>query len=78
MAAPAPVALILSLGGPPPPRLPDMPLAVRDIEGVAIPMLGFDPGPIAPALRAEWALQLHGLVFEPTSLCAGKTPDIEA
>lgn len=70
VAAPAPAALILTLGGPPPPRLPDTPLPIRIIAGVAVPVLGFDPGPIAPAPRAEAALAMHGLVFAPTFLCA--------
>jgi hypothetical protein len=66
LAAPAPVALILALGGPPAPRLPET-LPTRTIDGVAVPVLGFDPGPIAPAQRAEWALQVHGLVFDRAS-----------
>lgn len=69
-ASPAPAALILTLGGPPPERLPLAPLPARTIAGVAIPVLAFDPGPVAPALRAEWALRVHGLVFEPSSLSA--------
>ena len=68
LAAPAPAALVLMLGGPAPERLPETPLAVRTIAGVAVPVLAFDPGTIAPAPRAEWALRLHGLVFEPASL----------
>ena len=35
--------------------------AVRDIEGVPIPMLPFAPGDAVQALRAEYALELHGL-----------------
>lgn len=55
----APVSLILSLGegGP---RLPET-LASRAIMGVAVPVLGFEPGAIAPAVRAEKALAKHGL-----------------
>lgn len=68
LALPAQVALLLKLGGPAPERLPDTPLLTRTIAGIAIPVLAFDPGTIAPALRAEWALRLHGLVFEPASL----------
>lgn len=68
LAPPAPVALLLSLGGPAPERLPDTLLPTRAIAGIAVPVLAFDPGTIAPALRAEWALRLHGLVFEPASL----------
>ena len=74
VAAPAPVALILTLGGPPPERLPEMPLPMREIAGVAIPTLAFAPGPLAPAARAEWALRMHGLAFDPSSLCLAQTP----
>lgn len=62
-AAPAPLALILSIGGDPdmpPERLPTS-AAMRDILGVGVPALAFEPGTIAPALRAEWALAIHGL-----------------
>lgn len=75
LAPPAPVALVLSLGGAPPERLPPAPLPVRVIAGVAIPVLPFDPGPTAPALRAEWALRVHGLIREPSSLCGADAPD---
>ncbi len=60
---PAPAALILSLAGAAPARLPETPLAVRVIAGVTVPVLAFDPGIIAPASRAEWALREHGLAF---------------
>ncbi|MEE4206306.1 MAG: serine kinase [Erythrobacter sp.] len=62
-APPAPVALILALpspGDPPPERLPER-IAVRTLHECEVPVLPFDPGVIAPALRAEWALRLHGL-----------------
>lgn len=78
VAPPAPVALILTLGGPPPRRLPETPLPFREIAGVAVPVLAFDPGPVASAERAQWALRLHGLAFEPSSLCAGQTPHSDA
>ncbi|MFN3863240.1 MAG: HPr kinase/phosphorylase [Erythrobacter sp.] len=61
VAAPAPVALVLVLGGPPGERLPPRPLRCRTIAGVAVPVLAFDPGVIAPAQRAEAALALHGI-----------------
>jgi hypothetical protein len=64
VAPPAPVALILTLGGPAPERLPETPLPMRVIAGVAVPVLAFDPGSIAPAARAEWALREHGLAFK--------------
>lgn len=60
LAAPAPLALILSLGGPLGERMPES-AAMRDICGVGIPVLAFEPGPLAPAQRAEWALHVHGL-----------------
>lgn len=72
---PAPVALILTLGGPQPPRLPKTPLPARVIDGVAVPVLAFEPGTIAPAPRAVWALRMHGLVFAASSLCRAETPD---
>lgn len=75
VAAPAPVALILALGGPPSERLPQTPLHARVIAGVAVPMLAFEPGAIAPATRALWALRMHGLVFAASSLCRSETPD---
>ncbi|MBU7579304.1 MAG: HPr kinase/phosphatase C-terminal domain-containing protein [Porphyrobacter sp.] len=74
VAPPAPVALILMLGTPEPERLPHTPLRTRVIEGVAVPVLAFAPGAIAPAERAQWALRLHGLVFDPSSLCPAPSP----
>lgn len=73
VAPPAPAALILTLGGPAPARLPDTPLPSRTIAGVAVPVLAFDPGAIAPAIRAEWALRLHGISFRASSLCPGQS-----
>jgi hypothetical protein len=70
VAAPAPVALVLQLGGGVPARLPDTPLPCHQIAGVAVPVLAFDPGSIAPAQRAEQALALHGLATNPPSLSA--------
>ncbi|QIQ86756.1 serine kinase [Erythrobacter sp.] len=62
-APPAPVALVLALPGPgdaSPERLPET-LPRRALLGCNVPLLRFDPGGIAPAVRAEWALRLHGL-----------------
>ncbi|WP_086619605.1 HPr kinase/phosphorylase [Erythrobacter tepidarius] len=70
VAAPAPVALVLTLGGAPGERLPPRPLPSRRIAGVAVPVLAFDPGRIAPAQRAEQALALHGIVTNAPSLSA--------
>ena len=79
LAHPSPVSLILTLGGPQTPaRLPELPLPARMIAGVAVPVLAFDPGPIAPALRAEWALRQHGLARNLASLCAADAPDESA
>lgn len=78
IAAPAPVALILALSGAPPERLPETPLPAREIAGVAIPVLVFAPDPLASAVRAEWALRLHGLAFDPSSLCPAQTPHSDA
>lgn len=67
-SGPALVALILTLGGSELERLPITPLRTRLIAGITVPVLAFVPGTIAPGPRAEWALRLHGLVFEPASL----------
>jgi hypothetical protein len=75
LAPPAPVALVLALGERPGARLPEAPLPMRIIAGVPVPVLAFDPGSIAPAERALWALRLHGLVFKPASLCAPDAQD---
>lgn len=59
VSPPAPLALMLDLDSPSE-RLPEnVPLQV--VLGVEIPCLPFDPGNIAPAVRAEHALALHGL-----------------
>lgn len=55
------MALILELAGPSGERLPETPLPTRSILGVAVPVLAFSPGTIAPAERAQWALRMHGL-----------------
>lgn len=57
-AAPAPLALVLSLGSAGD-RLPTP--TPREIEGFVLPSLAFDAAGVAGALRAEWALRLHGL-----------------
>lgn len=60
VALPCPLALILTLGGEPGKRLPET-AATRTILGLDIPCLAFEPGAIAPAPRAQWALAKHGL-----------------
>ncbi|WP_188644738.1 HPr kinase/phosphorylase [Tsuneonella deserti] len=55
----APVALVLDLREDAP-RFVEDPGSL-DIEGFAIPMLAFDPRGPAAAVRAEYALRLHGL-----------------
>jgi hypothetical protein len=70
VAAPAPVALVLALGGPQGERLPESHLPCRTIAGFAVPVLTFDPGMIAPAQRAEAALALHGIHTNAPSLSA--------
>jgi hypothetical protein len=72
--ASAPVALVLELGAGPAERLPDT-LPQRLIAGIAVPVLAFDPGTIAPAPRAMWALRQHGLVCDPASLCRASGQD---
>lgn len=74
LAAPAPVALALELGAGPAERLPDA-LPQRQVAGIAVPALAFDPGTIAPASRALWALRQHGLVHDPASLCRASGQD---
>ena len=60
-ATSAPVCMVLALGqvGD---RLPEP--AIVDLAGAALPKLPFRAGPDA-ALRAEWALRLHGLPLPP-------------
>ena len=57
--AEAPVALLLRLH----PKAPRQPEGVETIvlAGLRIPALDFYPGGPIPALRAEWALALHGI-----------------
>jgi serine kinase of HPr protein (carbohydrate metabolism regulator) len=74
VSAPTPAALILTLGIEAAERLPET-IPRRTIAGVSIPVLAFDPGTIAPAARAEWALQMHGLVFKPASFCDASRQD---
>jgi HPr kinase/phosphorylase len=69
VALPAPVALLLELGGAAPERLPAA-LPHRTLAGIAVPVLAFEPGTIAPAQRAEMALRLHGLMRDAAFLCA--------
>lgn len=61
----APVSLVLTLGKEAP-RLPDT-LTTKPLLGLAIPVLPFVPGDIAPAVRAEMALRRHGLPASDTS-----------
>lgn len=56
----APLALILACDEEPQ-RLPPDPVATRDLLGCLIPCLPFDALTPSPAVRAEWALRLHGL-----------------
>lgn len=66
IADPAPLALIVSLGPYPegfePERLPET-LPQQQFHGLNIPRLAFQPGTIAPAMRAQMALAKHGLQF---------------
>ena len=62
VAPPCPAALILMLGGSMAERLPER-ADQRLIGGVSLPSLAFHAGAIAPALRAEAALALHGLAL---------------
>lgn len=57
--ASAPVALILALDLETA-RFPDQ-LATRELLGHPIPVLPFDARAADQAIRAEWALRLHGL-----------------
>jgi len=58
-AVSAPVSLVLRLGQGAP-RYPDR-ADIAEIAGAQVPLLTFDPAIAAAALRAEWALRLHGL-----------------
>ena len=57
-SAPAPLALVLSLGAEAE-RFPTP--TARDVMGTALPCLPFDASTPTAPLRAEWALRLHGL-----------------
>ncbi|MDJ0976940.1 MAG: serine kinase [Erythrobacter sp.] len=59
VAEPAPLALILALGEASE-RLPER-AESREILGCLVPVLAFEPGAIAPAMRARLALRIHGL-----------------
>ena len=58
LSAPLCLALILTEEAP---RLPD--LGTRAIMGVTLPSLDFVAAGPDAALRAEWAMRLHGLVL---------------
>lgn len=58
----APLALVLTLEGEVA-RLPDPDLV--ELEGVQLPRLRFRADPPLAAVRAEWALRLHGLPPDP-------------
>lgn len=58
-APPCPLALILTLGAVGA-RLPEM-TETLEILGIPVPVLPFEPGPVATAPRAEWALRRFGL-----------------
>lgn len=68
-AAPAPVALVLALGGGGE-RLPTP--TQRAFEGVQIPCLSFDATTPDMGPRAEWALRLHGLPVDADAVAATK------
>lgn len=59
----APILLMLTLG-PDAPRFP-MEIGHRVLVGLEIPLLPFRAGDAAQAVRAEYALQKHGLPFPP-------------
>jgi len=59
IGAAARLSLILDIAAPVE-RLPET-IAQCDILGQNVPCLAFQPGSIAPALRAELALRKHGL-----------------
>ena len=59
VARPCPVALVLSLD-PAAPRFIDEAERV-EIMGISVPALSLWPGSHCLALRAEWALRVHGL-----------------
>ena len=58
VSSPVPLSLILTLGEQGE-RLPEV-LPQRTLLGINIPTLPFEPGSIAPAERALWALRKHG------------------
>ena len=58
--ASAPLALVLDLDADGH-RLPPDTLEQRDLVACTVPCLPFDISAPSPALRAEWALRVHGL-----------------
>ena len=66
----APLALILSLGDDAE-RYP-LAIAERTVMGAAIPSLKFRPGDAIQALRAEYALEKHGLPLRPSPSSGAK------
>lgn len=61
----APLALVLALD-PDAPRYPLDP-EKREYLGAALPCLRFAPGDALQAIRAEYALEIHGLAFPVTA-----------
>lgn len=59
----APVSLALQLTEKKAPRYPTE-IPTTDIRGTSIPVLMFRAGDMTQALRAEYALQKHGLTFD--------------
>lgn len=58
--AEASVALMIALDQPVP-RMPEEPLPMREIEGIALPVLALDPFPASAPVKVEKALSLYGL-----------------
>jgi HPr kinase/phosphorylase len=69
-ATSAPVALMLAAANDPPRYVESA--GLQTIEGLAIPALPFDLAAPPAALRAEYALALHGLDFSAAAPQAGE------
>lgn len=71
-ASAAPIALILVLD-PLAPRFP-MEIARRRLKAIDVPQLAFRAGDAEQALRAEYALRMHGLPLSPEPLVGDNSP----
>jgi serine kinase of HPr protein (carbohydrate metabolism regulator) len=60
--SPMPVALVIELSRPPLERIPEK--RTRDLCGMAIPAIALDPFETSATVKAEMALQIHGMTLD--------------